>query len=123
MTARRRPERGTEAGNQDGRTPRHLVAEAAHDGDELAMAALARAGTFIGQALADFLHIFNPSVVVIGGGVSKSGSYLLDPMHTALKEHVLSHYYLDDLEIVPAAHGDEAGLLGALALVRLLAVA
>ncbi len=94
------------------------VSQAAHAGDKLAIAALERAGRFIGQALADYLHIFNPTVVVIGGGVSLSGKLLMDPLCESLKKHVLTRHYLDRLTTVPAALGDDAGLMGALALAR-----
>lgn len=95
------------------------VAQAAYAGDDLAIAALDRAGRFLGQALADFLHIFNPSLVIIGGGVSQSGDLLLSPMKKALHEHVMSPQYLSGLEIVQASLGEEVGLIGALTLARL----
>ncbi len=95
-----------------------MVAQAAKKGDDLAVAALARSGTYIGQALADYLHIFNPSIVIIGGGVSLSGSLLMDPMRVAMCEHVLSEKYVENITLTTAALGDEAGLMGALALVR-----
>ncbi|MEJ2597296.1 MAG: ROK family protein [Anaerolineales bacterium] len=94
------------------------VSKAAHAGDNLAIAALDRAGRFIGQALADYLHIFNPTAVIIGGGVSLSGDLLLDPLCDSLKKHVLTNHYLDHLTIANAALGDDAGLMGALALAR-----
>jgi glucokinase len=94
------------------------VAKAAHAGDKLAIAALDRAGRYIGQALADYLHIFNPTAVVLGGGVVQSGDLLLNPLNEALKEHVLTKHYLDRLTISTAQLGDNAGLLGALAMAR-----
>jgi glucokinase len=96
------------------------VDEAAQNGDALAIEALARAGAFIGQALADFLHIFNPSIVIFGGGVSFSGPLLFDPMRDSLKEHVMTPAYLKDLSITTAKLGDDVGLLGALALAHTL---
>jgi glucokinase len=92
------------------------VSEAACEGDALAIQALERAGTYIGQALADFLHLFNPSIVIFGGGVSFSGKFLLDPVKAALEKHVMDKSYLKNLVIANAALGDEAGLMGALAL-------
>lgn len=92
------------------------VSEAAAKGDALAVQALARAGQFIGQALADFLHLFNPSIVIFGGGVSFSGPLLLDPVKESLQKHIMDPSYLKDLQITNAALGDDAGLLGALAL-------
>jgi glucokinase len=95
-----------------------MVAQAAKKGDELAIAALTRSGTIIGKALANYLHIFNPSIVIIGGGVSQSGSLLLEPMRAAMCEQVLSEEYVENLTLTTAALGDEAGLMGALAIVR-----
>jgi glucokinase len=93
---------------------------AAENGDELAIAALARSGEYIGRAVADFLHIFNPSAIIIGGGVSRTGHFLMDPMSTAMKANVISPYYLENLTLTTAALGDNAGLMGALALARSL---
>jgi glucokinase len=92
------------------------VSEAAAQGDALAIRALQTAGTYIGMALANFLHLFNPSVVIFGGGVSFSGDYLLEPVKTTLHQQVMNASYLQDLVITRAALGDDAGLLGALAL-------
>jgi glucokinase len=95
-----------------------MVGEAAMNGDQLAQAAIARAGNYLGNAVADFAHIFNPSLVIIGGGVSQTGHLLLDPMKKAIREHVIAPAYADDLVVTNAALGDEVGLVGALALAR-----
>lgn len=92
------------------------IHQAAEDGDPLAKSALARAGRFIGLALADYLHIFNPSIIILGGGVSRSGSFLLEPLRAAISERIISPEYLHGLVITTAALGDNAGLMGALAL-------
>lgn len=92
------------------------ISTAAEQGDALAIQALARAGDYIGQALAIFLHLYNPSVVIFGGGVSFSGKFLLDPIKESLQKHVMDASYLRDLTIANAALGDNAGLMGALAL-------
>jgi len=97
------------------------VAAAAKAGDSLAIAAIERAGSYLGLALANYLHIFNPSIIIIGGGVSQSGSLLMDPMWAAIQKNTLSRYYLEHLTLTQAALGDEAGLIGALALARTLA--
>ncbi len=96
------------------------VSEAASHGDELAIAALARGGSYMGIAVADYLHIFNPSVVIIGGGVSKSGEAFFAPLRKAMNDHVMSKKYLDNLTLTKAALGDEVGLMGALALAKQL---
>jgi len=92
------------------------ISEAAVQGDALAIQALSRAGVYIGQALATFLHLFNPSVVIFGGGVSFSGKFLLEPIKASLEKYVMDKSYLKDLVITNAALGDDAGLMGALAL-------
>lgn len=94
------------------------VAEAANLGDDLSTRALDRAGTYIGRALADILHIFNPSIIVLGGGVSRSGDLLMNPIRKEMEARVMNPHYLDNLTLTTAALGDETGLLGALALAR-----
>lgn len=94
------------------------VAEAARAGDQLAIHAYSRAGFYLGQALASFIHMLNPSVIILGGGVSLSGSLLFDPMSKKLKSEIMDPSYLEKLKILPTALGDDAGLLGALALGR-----
>jgi glucokinase len=94
------------------------ISQAAEKGDALAQEALGRAGKFIGQALANYLHIFNSSIIILGGGVSHSGPYLMDPLRSALERNVISPAYLDGLQIKIAELGDDAGLLGSLALIR-----
>ena len=91
------------------------VAEAAKQGDELAKEAFVRAGGFIGQATADFLHIFNPSIVIFGGGVSLSGDLIMDPIRESMRRNVMDPAYLDGLKLATAKLGDDAGLLGSLA--------
>ncbi len=92
------------------------VAEAARQGDELAMRAMRRAGTYLGYAIADFLHLLNPSIVILGGGVATAGPLLIDPLRAAILERIMDRAYLKDLIITNAQLGDNAGLVGALAL-------
>ncbi|RMF41924.1 MAG: ROK family protein [Anaerolineae bacterium] len=94
------------------------IAQAAAEGDSLAQEALSQAGTYLGVALADYLHVFNPTCLIIGGGVARSGDVLLQPLQDALRTHVMSPRYLDDLVVTTAALEDNAGLLGALVLAQ-----
>jgi len=96
-----------------------LIAEAASSGDELAKSAYARAGEYLGIGVAGFLHTFDPSIVILGGGVSMSGPLLFEPFEASLRKHVFNSRYLEGLTITHAALGDNAGLLGALALATL----
>lgn len=94
------------------------VAEAARQGDDLCLEAFHTAGSVLGRALADLLHIFNPGAVILGGGVVQAGSLLLEPLEASLRQNVLSEDYLNGLLLATAQLGDTAGLLGALALAR-----
>lgn len=95
------------------------IAEAARAGDELAIAAFERAGFYLGIAAANYLAIFDPSILIFGGGVSQVGDYLFKPFEESLRKHTFHPHYLDGLVITKAALGDDAGLLGALALARM----
>jgi glucokinase len=93
-----------------------VVNTAAQLGDKLAINAFRHAGTYLGIGIANLLRLFNPRMVVLGGSVTKSGPFLFDPMHEAIKANVLPLYW-EGLAIAPAALGDDVGLLGAVALV------
>ena len=95
------------------------IAEAALTGDPLAITAFSRAGHYLGIAVANFLAIFDPSILIFGGGVSQVGDLLFKPFEESLRQHVFHPRYMDDLVITKAALGDDAGLLGALALARM----
>lgn len=99
-------------------TPRD-IAEAAHKGDDLAIKAYQRAGEYLGIGVASFLHAFDPSIVIFGGGVSQVGSLLFDPFEVSLKQRVFHPRYLEGLVITLAKLGDDAGLLGARALAEM----
>lgn len=65
------------------------VAEAARRGDLHAQEILRRAGTYIGIAIAGLINLFNPSVVIIGGGVSQVGDILTVPIRQAVRERAM----------------------------------
>lgn len=96
------------------------IGEAAKEGDQLAIAALARSGYYLGLALANYMMIFNPSLIIIGGGVSQTGRFLFEPLKATLRKHVMSPDYVNNLKVTTASLGDDVGLMGALALVHTL---
>jgi len=65
------------------------VAAAARRGDLIAQQILARAGTHIGIAIAGLVNLFNPGMVIIGGGVAQTGDILLEPMRQAVQRRSL----------------------------------
>jgi glucokinase len=98
------------------------IADAARAGDALAISAFERAGYYLGIAVANYLAIFDPSILIFGGGVSQVGELLFKPFEVSLRKHTFHPHYLDNLVISKAALGDDAGLLGALALARMKTV-
>jgi glucokinase len=92
-----------------------LVTELAHDGDAAAIEALTLIGTNLGVGIASFLNVFNPDVVVIGGGVIAAGELLLAPARAEAARRALPTM-TRHARIVAAQFGTEAGLVGAAAL-------
>jgi len=93
-----------------------IVTDAAKAGDALAAELLAHAGFYIGVGVVNLLHLFNPGRVIIGGGVSFAGDLLFEPIRRTVAERA-TPIFLKGVDIVPAALGDDAGLLGAASLV------
>jgi glucokinase len=89
-----------------------LVVELAHDGDVPSCEVVALIGSRLGVGIANVVNIFNPEVVVIGGGVMAAGDLLLEAAREVVAERALSPSK-DDAQIVPARFGAEAGMLGA----------
>lgn len=104
------------SGGDSSQITAEMIAQAALAGDELAQQLIATAGRHIGQALASILCVFNPSTIILGGGVSQAGPLLFDPVRETTIALAMSPSYLEDLRIVPAALGDDVGLFGAYAL-------
>ncbi len=96
-----------------------VIADAAFHGDALAISAYRRAGEYLGIGVANFLVAFDPSIVIFGGGVSQVGPLLFDSVRASLKKRIFHPRYLEGLKIEMAALGDDAGLLGALALAQI----
>ena len=94
-----------------------IVGRAAAQGDCLAISNLAYAGRILGLAIVTAVLLFNPAIVVVGGGVSKTGELLFAPMRQAVSDHILDGAFVDDLRIERAALGDDVALVGAAALV------
>ena len=114
--AQERPDSGLGRALADGRElAGPLVTELAHDGDEAAIGVLRTIGSNLGVAIASLVNIFNPEVVVIGGGVIAAGELLLAPARDEVAARALPPSK-DEVRIVAAQFGVEAGMVGAAAL-------
>jgi glucokinase len=92
-----------------------LITELAHDGDTAAIEALTLIGTNLGVGIASYMNVFDPDVVVIGGGVIAAGELLLAPARAEAVRRALPTMS-QHVRVVSAQFGTEAGLVGAAAL-------
>lgn len=92
------------------------VAEAAQEGDALALALFERAGRALGAGFAAAAALADLDLIVLGGGISSVGELLLRPVRESVARYA-GLDYIRGLEVVPASTGPEAGLVGAAALV------
>ena len=88
------------------------VGEAARRGDYCALTIIRRSGRLIGQTLASAVNVLNPSMIVIGGGVSRVGNTLLAEVRSAVYQRSLP-LATRNLPIVMSELGDLAGVMGA----------
>jgi glucokinase len=96
-----------------GRASFDEVVACARGGDERSRAALARAATYMGIALANLTIFFAPERVVVGGGVAAAGELLFDPLRAEVERRAGRVAPLSAIEIVPATLGADAGAVGA----------
>lgn len=89
-----------------------LVVDLAADGPGDARELLEKVGFNLGIGIANFVTIFNPEVVVLGGGFARAGDLLFEPARRVVAERTLPPAR-DVVRIVPALLGAEAGLIGA----------
>ncbi|OOK67065.1 ROK family protein [Mycobacterium kansasii] len=92
------------------------LAEAAVAGNALALAAFRRGATALAAMIASVGAVCDLDLVVVGGGVAKSGRLLFDPLRAALADYARLDF-LAGLRVVPAQLGGAAGLVGAARLV------
>ena len=91
------------------------VAAAAEAGDATAAAIIAAAAHYLGLGLSDFVNVFNPDLIVIGGGVAQIGAPLLEPAVATMRARAFRGPAAH-VRIVPAALGGRSVAAGALAL-------
>ncbi len=89
-----------------------VIMDAARDGDELGRKIRDRAIDALARAIAGFAHIFNPQIVILGGGVSRAGDVLLKPLRKKVKGYLMPSF-INTFEVVISPLLDKAGVLGA----------
>lgn len=90
------------------------VGKAAHQGDSLALEVVKNCWTIIGLGMVTLLHLFNPEIIVMGGGVTTNlHNITFDPMWDAIKKHTIDDDYWKDLKIVLPELGEDVSVIGA----------
>ncbi|MCM3658269.1 ROK family protein [Agromyces mediolanus] len=90
------------------------VSQCAADGDAVAQEIWDETTALIGQAVTDLVNVFEPDIVVLGGGVTRSGALLLDPVADLVRRGAMAP--AATAGVVLAALGDQVGVVGAAAL-------
>ena len=88
------------------------VSLAARGGDPLALEVISKAATYLGVGLVNLVNIFNPEMIIIGGGLAKMGDLLLEPARRVVRERAFP-LSARLVRIVPSQLGDDAAVLGA----------
>jgi glucokinase len=101
--------------DEPGATAKDLADDAAR-GDPVALAAWHRAGRALGIAIASATNLCDLEVVCIGGGLSQAGPLLFGPLEESLRPHTRLEF-ARKVRVGPAALGQDAGLVGAAALI------
>lgn len=86
---------------------------AAAEGDEAALALLATFGHWVAVGLANLANVFDPEVIVLGGGLVAAGDILMVPVREAFADMVLAAAHRPPIPVLAAALGERAGAVGA----------
>jgi len=92
-------------------TPK-IIADEAKKGDDVAKEVYSKIGYYIGVGISNIINLLDPEVIIISGGIAKAGRALFEPVRRTVAERVVGNEYRS-YKILPAALGDDAGILGA----------
>ncbi len=94
-----------------------LLAEEAARGDSVAVGVYSEVGRWLGAALTRYVDLYEPDVLILGGGILHAGDLLLTPVRTALNAGSArsSSRVCSMVEVVPASLGRDVALIGAVA--------
>ncbi|MDQ0396216.1 ROK family protein [Labrys monachus] len=91
------------------------VVEAARQGDAVALRLLDQEAAYLGEGITSLIHLYSPERVIIGGGVSNGLDLMQARIHRVIEETAMPSFR--DVRVVRAGLGDNAGLVGAAALI------
>ncbi|AGG07160.1 ROK family transcriptional regulator [Dehalococcoides mccartyi] len=88
------------------------IGRAASEGDRLCLGIIRQAGEYLGIGLVNIANIFNPELIILGGGVSKLGEIFIEPARQVLYKRAF-RLAGDDVRLIVSVLGDNAGVIGA----------
>jgi predicted NBD/HSP70 family sugar kinase len=91
------------------------IIDAAKKNDMVAVELIGNAAKNLGVRTAHLVNLFNPDVVIIGGGVEKAGDILMDPLRSTIRKYAFEEP-MSVVKIIPSLLGENAIVLGAAAL-------
>ena len=97
----------------DGRTS----FECAKQGDASAQKVVDEYITYLGEGISNFVNIFRPQAILLGGGVCAQGEYLTKPLKQFVHDNTYGGKNIPEPEILIASLGNDAGIIGAASLV------
>jgi glucokinase len=93
-----------------------LIQDHAEKGDQIALEVYQHAGRVLGEAMVGVIRVLDLNNILLGGGISPAIELMKPSMLEVLNKH-LPTYYTHDLQIKQASLSNDAGLLGAAALI------
>ena len=93
-----------------------IISQAYNQGDKLAEEIWIKVGKYLGAFLSGVVNVFNPEIIVIGGGISQAGKILFSSIRKEIEKRSYS-LFVENLRIVPAALGVDAGIISAASLI------
>jgi N-acetylglucosamine repressor len=93
-----------------------IILDAAQKGDQFAIGLISQVGEHLGKGIAVLIHLFNPELIIIGGELSNAGNYLTDPIQQNLNKYTIAKIR-KDTQILNSELGENAGIMGTVALV------
>jgi len=92
-----------------------IVVKAANQGDELGRNIIQEAGEYLGIGIANIVNLLNPSMVIVGGGISKAGDLIFKPLKRSMRKRSFPVSF-KTVKIIPTSLGENCSVLGAIAL-------
>jgi glucokinase len=89
-----------------------IIAEEARKEDRIAQKVYERIGYYLGVGITNIIHLYDPQIVIVSGGIAKAGRILFNPLRKTVKQHVMGSKFRN-CKIAAPVLGDNAGILGA----------